>query len=301
MLLIISSLTHCESLFENAPNQTYDQPLENFTKCPSDAALRQQFSELMAQSHRTEKIVAALLERLNQAEQRSQNKLEQRQESLAAELEFQQAQEELFHSLPWYARYSINVYTIAAPWIVNELWPTMQRILTSMIAHKLVSEGLTGMDNVTGRIPLISFRFGESLTMNEGQKDQAKAERLLKKDPELARRTKELQQLDKDTLRFRLKKVQEENLQTLYNAKTAQNLEKYPNYQNVLQEVRDLEHEINAFVLVHDLFKKRDELQRRKADILQHAEPTSSNVHELPTEEKFLSQFNNTNQPASTT
>lgn len=264
-------------------------PEQSFDQCRNNEALETKFALLVEQNLRTQKMLEALLENIQQKEE-SKAHLEQLQKEQEKTVSEQtQAAHNWFDSLPWYIRYRWIIQVRAKSWINTELWPTMKALLTQMIAQKLLSQGLSQADNITSRIPLISFRLSESLTMNEDQKAHAAAERLLKTDPALKQEEENLKSLKNETLPFRLRLAQEKVRAELEKIKTLKLLEQYPSFTGLSKDVRILEHELATFIEIHDLSKRKDDLSKRKQDILDHAPTGSSTVSELTPEEMLYS------------
>ena len=264
------------------------QSSEPFPQCSKNEELEKKFALLIAQSHRTEQKLEQLLEEIHKKQEAAVHHAQLTAKQEEANNQEIQRINNWFNNLPWHIRYGLIIQVNVGSWITKELWPTMKGILTQMIAQQLLSQGLTRMDNVTGSIPLVRFRFGESLIMNETQKAQAQAARLLKTDPELKQNQKELEQLGKDTLRYRLTQEQRKLRENLEQSKTLENLEKHSSYATALKEVQALEHEMAAFSQIHDLFKHKEELQRKKEDVLRYAPATTSHVDEIFTDDTTI-------------
>lgn len=273
-LLTISTISLCTT-----PHETSEQ----FSQCPSTEKFEQMVEILAKQLSQNQETMQKLLSEIEteRSEKKALSEKERADKKTLYELKMQKWLKEeeekekaleWFKNLPWYSRYSIVITAKTTPWITQQLIPTVQSILTSMVARKIVESGLSGTDFLCGDIPekifpnrfgaIISLRPGEWLALSSDQRAKnAMIRKLENSDSEFKQMKKEIEKLEKE---ISPKIIFNKTEQQLNDLQTQQMLRSHPDYQKYLQELRLLRSETKFYKTKQALATEFAELARNK-------------------------------------
>lgn len=167
----------------------------DFIQCKDDTQLKKDIADLVS-------LLKQQIEEKRTTEERLRAMQDMQRQLQQAKQKEQAAIKEQIEKMPWYQKYTIFIAGHTLKWTTQDLIPRMMSILTSMIAQKLVQASLGTMDNVTGSIPVIGFRFGEVLTLNEEARANNALLRTAQKDPTYKKLTEEIDELRKEVFQF---------------------------------------------------------------------------------------------------
>lgn len=270
-LFIISATIFCKSP-------------EQFNTCPSTEKLQATVEKLTEQILRNEKVLQELVTALTTEQKEKQALQKLKHERILQEIAEAKKAEELLNSLPKYQYYSLQAIATVLPWVQNQLLPTVQAILTNMIAQKIVHGILDSTDFVCGDVPekifpnrfgtIIALRPGEWLTLSHKDRKHNNLCRKLETS-EFKRMKKELEKLEQEEKTHRIIETTEQKLNEL---RAQQALQSNPEYQQYFAELKALRSELSHF-------QEKQKLAQELA-ILTEIEKTQSNFDEY-----FRSQY----------
>lgn len=194
IISLVSLFVHASSNIPHDPATSDTQRLEK--------QLQELIQQLSSQQKTLDTLTKIMLQNMLEKKKAKQLQIEQQQEAEAQQKELQQ----MIENLPSWQKYSFIIAGNAINFTTQHLWPTIKAQLTYMLARKLMEKGLDVTDFCTGTlpekagIPIIAFRFGEWLTLDEQAKEHKKSQRILLQNPEYRQRIKELKELQKTNL-----------------------------------------------------------------------------------------------------